>query len=106
MTAGRCAEMISFETAYAIAAAHQEIEKAEKLLNDVQEGLTKSGVPDVRDAFGRQHRGLQLGVPSGPAAHTLYHVEWSLCVPVLMAHVSSLRAKLVALNEAARAELS
>lgn len=97
--------MISFQTAYDLATAHKEIEKAETLLKEVQGALSRSGVPEIRDAFGRQHGGLQLGVPSGQNCHTIYHVEWSLCVPVLTAHIGQMRAKLAALNELARTEL-
>lgn len=98
--------MISFDTSYAIAAAHQEIERAEKLLADVEEGLRRGDkIPDVRDAFGRQQRGLQLGVPSGPSCHQLYHLDWNLCIPVLTAHIGSTRAKLAALCEVARSEM-
>ena len=97
--------MISQDTAYAIATCHREIEVAQKLLGEVEDGLQKRGVPDIRDAFGRSQRGLQLGVPSGDNGHRLYQVEWSLCVPVLTAHIGSLKGKLSALNEIARSEL-
>lgn len=97
--------MISFQTAYDLAAAHKEIEKAETLLKEVQGALSRRGAPEIRDAFGRQHGGLQLGVPSGQNSNTLYQVEWSLCVPVLTAHIGQMRAKLAALNELARTEL-
>lgn len=98
--------MISYDTAFAIASAHQEIERAEKLLEDVQKGLRERTQPDVRDVFGRNQPGLQLGVPSGGNSHRLYHVDWNLCVPVLTAHIGSLRAKLSALNEVARQEVT
>lgn len=97
--------MIRFETAFAIASAHQEIERAEKLLADTQKALSRRQMPDVRDAFGRHQPGLQLGVPSGENSTRLYQVEWSLCVPVLTAHIGQMGAKLSALNEVARSEL-
>lgn len=97
--------MITFQTAYDIANAHQEIERAENLLKETQEALSRRQQPDIRDAFGRRHGGLQLGVPSGENSQRLYQVEWNLCVPVLKAHIGSMQAKLSALNELARIEL-
>lgn len=97
--------MIGYETAYAIAAAHQEMQRAEELLAKVQGDLQHRKQPDVRDAFGRPQGGLQLGVPSGDSSHRLYHVDWNLCVPVLTAHVGAMKAKLAALNEIARQEI-
>jgi hypothetical protein len=97
--------MISQKTAYDIACAHQEIEKAQKLLDKVKEAVDHRKQPDIRDAFGYSQGGLQLGVPSGENSTRLYMVEWSLCVPVLTAHIGHMRAKLAALNEVARSEL-
>lgn len=98
--------MISFQTAYDIATAHQEIERAEKLLAETQEALSRREQPDVRDAFGRHQGGLQLGVPTGDNSRRLYQVEWNLCIPVLKAHIGQMQAKLSALNELARTELA
>lgn len=98
--------MISFQTAYDIATAHQEIERAEKLLKETQEALSRRQQPDIRDAFGRHQGGLQLGIPSGENSHRLYQVEWNLCIPVLKAHIGQMQAKLSALNELARTELT
>jgi len=97
--------MITFKTAYDIATAHHEIERAEKLLKDTQDALDRRAQPDIRDAFGRHQAGLQLGIPSGENSTRLYQVEWSLCIPVLTAHIGQMRAKLAALNEVARVEL-
>ena len=97
--------MISQQTAYQIACAHQEIERAEKLLKDTQAAISRHATPDIRDAFGRGQGGLQLGIPSGENSHRLYMVDWNLCVPVLTAHIGQTRAKLVALNEVARSEI-
>jgi hypothetical protein len=97
--------MISPETARAIAYAHREIETAEKLLDDISEALSRRGTPDIRDAFGRQAQGLQLGVPSGETGQRLFNVEWSLAKPVIEAHIANQRAQVAALNEKARAEL-
>lgn len=97
--------MISQQTAMDIALAYREVETAEKLLADIVEALGRRQQPDIRDCFGRQHGGLQLGVPSGPAAHTLFNVPWKLARPVIEAHIASQKAVIAALNEKARIEL-
>ena len=97
--------MITKQTAYDLVAAHQEIENAEDLLKQVRDSFQKRELPDIRDSFGRRTGGLQLGVPISQSGKTLYQVEWSLCVPVLSAHIGQMRAKLAALNELARTEL-
>ena len=97
--------MISQKTAFDIACAHQEIERAEKMLEETQTALGRRTTPDIRDAFGRSQQGLQLGIPSGENSTRLYMVDWNLCIPVLTAHIGQMRAKLAALNEVARMEL-
>lgn len=97
--------MISHKTAFDIACAHQEIERAEKMLKDTQDAIGRRATPDIRDAFGRPQGGLQLGVPSGDNSTRLYMVDWNLCIPVLTAHIGQVRAKLAALNEVARSEI-
>jgi hypothetical protein len=97
--------MITQETAYQIACLYQEIERAQKLLDQVQESVSRRQAPDIRDAFGSRQSGLQLGVPSGENSTRLYMVDWFLCVPVLKAHIGQVKAQLSAMNELARAEL-
>ena len=97
--------MIAQETVMSLAYAHREVEVAEKLLASISEGLSRRQPPDVRDAFGRQSMGLQLGIPSGDNSQRLLHVEWALAKPVIEAHIASLRAQIAALNERARVEL-
>ncbi len=97
--------MISFDTARAIAYAYREVETAEKLLGDITESLQRRAAPDIRDAFGRQQHGLQLGVPSGESGQRLFNVEWTLAKPVIEAHIANQRAQIAALNEKARAEI-
>lgn len=97
--------MISFQTAYDIASTHQEIERAEELLKQVKDAIDRRDEPDLRDAFGSRQGGLQLGVPTGENSRRLYHVDWRLCVPVLIAHIGDQKARLAALCEVARGEL-
>jgi hypothetical protein len=97
--------MISKETATDIALAYREIERATELLEKVEKDISRRELPDVRDAFGRVQGGLQLGVPSGPSCHTLYNVPWSLCAPILRAHIAHHRGRIDALTEAAIVEV-
>ena len=98
--------MISQQTATDIALAYREIERAQELLEKVEKAIGDRGFPDIRDAFGRHQGGLQLGVPSGQSAHTLYNVPWNLCAPILRAHIAHHRSKIDALTELARLEIS
>ncbi len=99
--------MISKQTATDIAYAYREIDVAEKLLEQIAETIGRHDipVPDIRDDFGRLQGGLQLGVPSG-SGHRLFNVPWSLAKPVIEAHVAHHKAKIAALTEKAREELS
>lgn len=96
---------ISKETAMDIALAHREVETAEVLLADIVKALSRHDEPDIRDAFGRRSRGLQLGVPQGNSGHTLFNVPWSLARPVIEAHIAQQQSIIAALNEKARIEL-
>lgn len=95
--------LIDRQTATDIALAYREIETAEKLLSEIQKSLKDREQPDIRDAFGRQQGGLQLGVPSGENSHRLFNVPWTLCKPVIEAHIATQRAQLEALCVKARA---
>ena len=96
--------MISKETAIDIAMAYREIEAAKELLAKITDRFCRSGQPDIRDAFGRQHGGLQLGVPSGPSAHTCYNVPWPLAKVVIEAHIAAQEQVLAAMNAKAAIE--
>lgn len=107
--------ILSAETAVAIAVAHQEIARGEKLLADVKlslderNGRTKFGVSaetDLRDVFGRRRNSLQLGIPSGNNAHQICDMSYDLAIPVIEAHINNKRSELAALSLKARSELS
>lgn len=99
--------MISQETSTAIAYAHREIETAEKLLAEIADSLRFKEQPDIRDAFGRRQTGLQLGVPTGQNGHhRLFNVPWSICKPVIEAHIATQKVALAALCEKAMAEMA
>ena len=96
--------MITKNTAMDIALAYREIETAEKLLAEITESLKRHDTPDIRDAFGRQSGGLQLGVPQGKSGHTLYNVPWALAKPIIEAHIAQHRNVIAALNTKALIE--
>ena len=96
--------MISKETAIDIAMAYREIEAAKELLAKITAKFSRHDLPDIRDAFGRQQGGLQLGVPSGPSSHTCYNVPWSLAKVVLEAHIAAQEQVLAAMNAKAAIE--
>ncbi|QDP64407.1 MAG: hypothetical protein GOVbin52_80 [Prokaryotic dsDNA virus sp.] len=95
---------ISRETAYDIACAYREIERAEELLSKVEDAISRYEDVDIRDDFGRKAGGLQLGIPSGASSTTLFNVPWSLARPVIQTHIAEQKAQLAALNEKAIAE--
>lgn len=96
---------ISKTTAIDIAMAYREIEAGEQLLAEIRAALSRSVMPDIRDAFGRPQGGLQLGIPSGKDSTRLFQVPWSLADPVIEAHIASMKARLAVLQETARIEL-
>ena len=98
--------MITKQTATDIALAYREVEAAETLLAEITNALSRRQAPDIRDAFGRHHDGLQLGVPSGGNGRTLFNVPWTLAKPVIEAHIANQRAVIAALSEKAAIEVA
>ena len=94
------------QTAIDIALAYCEIEHAQELLEKVDAALSKREIPDLSDAFGRQHGGLQLVVPMAQGGHTLYNVPWNLCGPILRAHIAHHRSRIEVLTELVRLEMA
>lgn len=91
--------------AQSIALAYREISVAEDLLKQISpEAERREGI-DIRDAFGRPHKGLQLGVPSGESSHRLYNVPWSMARPIIEAHIFQQRALVATLTEQAAIEM-
>lgn len=98
--------LISKQTAMDIALAYREVEAAEGLLADVRAAVARIGQRDIRDAFGRRHDGLQLGVPSGESSHRLFNVPFQLAEPIIETHIARQRALIAALTEKAKAEMA
>lgn len=96
---------VGFETAKAIALAYREVEVGESLLAEIRDTISRREAPDIRDAFGRQVRGLELGVPSGNSGHRLFNVDWALAQPIIEAHIAHQKSIIAALSEKARAEI-
>ncbi len=97
---------ISRDTATDIALAYREIEIAEELLEKVTKEVSRGTAPDIRDAFGRQVAGLELGVPSTGGGRRLFNVPWNLAEPIIKAHIATQRAAIEILTEKAKAEIS
>lgn len=98
--------MISKETAIDIALAHREIEVARELLNEIKKAEDRREVPDVRDAFGRRHGGLEMGIPSGQSSRRLFNVPWSLAKVVIETHIVAQEQVIKALNVKAAIEVA
>lgn len=96
---------ISKQTAMDIAYAYREVEAAQKLLEEIFDALSRREAPDIRDAFGRRHDGLELGVPSGNNIRRLFNVPWSLGRPIIEAHIANQQALIATLTEKARIEM-
>jgi hypothetical protein len=103
---------ITKQTAVDIALAYQEVERSEKLLEQVHSALEKrkdvwaKGDTDLRDAFGRPARELQLGIPSGSGSTSLVGLTYDLAVPIIEVHIAHQKAKISSLSELAKAELA
>lgn len=99
---------VSNETALGIARAYREIEEAEGLLEQVRSAMAEGFErEDIRDAFGRRRRALQLGVPSGSSnGHRLLDVAFELALPIIETHIAQSKAKIAALSAKARTELA
>lgn len=97
---------ITNDTAVGIALAYREIEAAEKLRKDVLDALDRFSGKDLRDVFGRRVDGLTLGVPSGESSRQCFNLPHAVALPVIDAHIAQCRAKIVALSEVAKAELT
>jgi hypothetical protein len=97
--------IISKEVARRIWAAHQEIEAAGRLLDDLRRSLARGEEPNPLDVFGRR-RNYQLGVPSGENGHRLYDVEPTLAVYIIEAHIAAKQKDLAEACVIARIELT
>lgn len=97
--------LVTKNTAMDIALAYREVETAEKLLAEITDALNRRDIPDIRDAFGRLHGGLELGVPSGQGGHRIFNVPWRLAKPIIETHIAHHRAIIATLSEKARAEI-
>ena len=97
--------MITVDTALQIARAYREIEVARELLKTIREGRDKFCAPDIRDAFGRPQRGLELGIPTSDTSRRCMNVEWELAEPIILAHIARQESILIALSAVAAREL-
>ena len=86
--------MITKATAANIYNAHYEIEKAEKLLDELQKEMNKSGELKLSDAFGNK-KGLTLGVPTSSNSHSLYNVSESIAIAVIKQNIEDKKKRYV-----------
>lgn len=98
--------MITEETATRIAFAYREIKAAEALLEKVGKVMDRFRDVDIRDVFGHRTDGLSLGIPTSETGKTLFNVPYSICGPIIEAHIAHHRVKIAALCEIAKAELA
>lgn len=98
--------MITPETATDIAVIYRDVAEAEKLLDDVRMAIDNFGRVDIRDVFGRRRHTLEMGIPTGNSSRRIVHVPYQLAIPVIEATIASHKARLSALAEKARFELS
>ena len=104
--------MVTQDTAARIYTAYREIEAGKKLLRDMAEAAKEERddhrkikkVGHLKDHWGRR-RDLQLHVPSGEDAHSLFNIKPELAVSVINAHIAHCEAELIEANEQARLEL-
>lgn len=91
--------MISKEICAKIWRAYAEIEKAEKLAEELKKELKKGKDVDIDENWGGG-KGMQLSFPSftGDASWSLYHVPPSLAVQIIEAHIKRHQDLLVEYN--------
>lgn len=97
--------MISQQTATDIAVLYKEIEAATNLLEDVKKTLDVNKDFDIRDAFGRRVRHVELGVPTGDNSRRIFQVPPELAILVIEAVIETNKAKIAVLNERAAIEI-
>lgn len=95
--------MLSQKTSAALYNCHQQIINAGKLLDDTRKIVNREEV-ELRDAFGRNVRSLELGVPSGSSGHRIFSVDFDLAAIIIEAQVEKYKVQLKALNELAKEE--
>ena len=84
-----------------------EIEKSQKLINDMAEVLSRDSekqAPTLNNAFGEK-KGLMLGVPSGNDSHRLFDVNADLSIKIIEKHIEEKQARLIELMAIAKIEL-
>lgn len=98
--------MITKETVVKIWNCYNEIESAEKLMEEMAESLRKrpDEVPSLRNAFG-DRCGLQLGVPSGNDSQRIFGVNTEMGVKIILNHIAEKKQRLEELRTIAMSEL-
>lgn len=98
--------MITKETAVKIWNCYNEIDSAEKLLQEMRESLKQQpdDPPSLRNAFG-ERVGLQLGVPTGSDSQRIFGVNTEMGVKIIINHIEEKKKRLEELRAIATIEL-
>jgi hypothetical protein len=100
--------MITKETCVQIWNAWNEIDRANGLLNKMNEHLSKDDKkrpPELKNAFG-DNNGLSLGIPiSDSGTSYISGVSTELCVEIILQHISKQEKRLRELSAIAKIEL-
>lgn len=91
--------MLTQKTAASIHNCHEQIARAEKLLIETKKTVEQTEHYAIRDAFGRDARTLQLGVPHGSNGHQILNVDFELASIIIEAQIEKYKIQLKALNE-------
>lgn len=97
--------MLTKSTAIKIHNCHFEIEKANELIKRLKDSINEDGELVLKDAWGENARGLQMGIPSSPSSHSLYNVPPLLALSVIDAHIKDQNRRLEELKAIALIEL-
>lgn len=100
--------MITKETCVKIWNCHDQIEKSQKLIQEMAEIVKKDKekkAPDFHNAFG-ERAGLQLGVPSGDTAYRIFGVSIDMGVKIIEQHIKDNEKRLEELMAIAKIELA
>lgn len=99
--------MITKETAVKIWNCHNEIESAQKIIDDMAKLLAEDKekkAPTLHNAFG-ERVGLQLGIPSGNDSHRIFGVNAEMGTKIIFQHIEEKKRRLEELMAIARIEL-
>jgi hypothetical protein len=96
---------ISMKTAELLWASHNEVRKAEELLEVMRTTGDINSQTTPEDAFGRRYRNYEFGIPSGGNGHRLVGVTPKMARYVIESHIAECKRALAEACVIARMEL-